>query len=333
MKTCNSYKIRSKNFIFALFFLFFDRTRADNKLPELVVYTTTSFAQGIGKSAKENFEKENKCIITYRTFSELEHSMMYGKTLTRGEGVVGVSHELILSKEKTLQLFEKLDLHSYQPLPQGWNDPLFVPVFFSLLGFVYNTNHVATVPKSFEDLLSFKGRIILTDPRTSSPGFGLMLWIKKIYGDKAAEYWKKLSSKILTIPSSWSESYMMFLNGEAPITLGYHTSPAYHRIVERKNNFSAINFKEGNYVQYSVAGIFKSARFKHLFQKFINYILSESIQTAVVFEDWSYPVRKITKPLPTEFREISPSDAPINYKEIQNHKKEWLNEWKAALVG
>ncbi len=38
-------------------------------------------------------------------------------------------------------------------------------------------------------------KIIYQDPRTSTPGLGLMLWIEKLYGDKSADAWQKWQAK------------------------------------------------------------------------------------------------------------------------------------------
>jgi thiamine transport system substrate-binding protein len=53
-----------------------------------------------------------------------------------------------------------------------------------------------------------KWRVIYEDPRTSTPGLGLLLWMQKVYGDKAPEAWQKLAAKTVTVErlerSLWS---------------------------------------------------------------------------------------------------------------------------------
>ena len=53
--------------------------------------------------------------------------------------------------------------------------------------------------------------LIIQDPRTSTPGLGLMLWLKAVYGDSAADAWRSLSSRVLTVTAGWSEAYGLFL--------------------------------------------------------------------------------------------------------------------------
>ena len=35
-----------------------------------------------------------------------------------------------------------------------------------------------------------EARIVIQDPRTSTPGLGLLTWMKAIYGENAAHEWK-----------------------------------------------------------------------------------------------------------------------------------------------
>src|SRR5690606_39464104 len=51
--------------------------------------------------------------------------------------------------------------------------------------------------------------------RTSTPGLGLVLWMKAVYGDKAADAWAKLKDRVLTVTPGWSEAYGLFTKGEA----------------------------------------------------------------------------------------------------------------------
>jgi thiamine transport system substrate-binding protein len=297
---------------------------------ELVVYTTSSFASGVGKFAKDNFEKKYNCKVDYQSFSGLEQMASRKGYKPKGDGIVGVSYELLV-KNDLMSLFVPLEIEKREGF-SGWEDKRFIPIFYALLGFVYDSNKISKPIESFEDLLKSHQKIIVTDPRTSNPGFGLLLWIKRIYGERAKDYWKRLSPQILTSPKSWSESYSLFMKGEAPIVLGFNTSPAYHRLVDHKKNFKAIKFKEGNYVQYSVAGMFKESKHKELFKKFVEYLLSEEVQTEIAFKDWSYPIRPIKKSLPEEFRPITEKDAPLPIEQVNKNKKKWVKEWLEALV-
>ena len=112
-------------------------------------------------------------------------------------------------------------------------------------------------PKSLAELVDGDPniKIAIQDPRTSTPGFGLVLWVKAVYGDKAADAWTKLKRRVLTVTPGWSEAYGLFTKGEAQMVLSYTTSPAYHMIAENTERYQAAAFAEGHYLQIEVAGM------------------------------------------------------------------------------
>ncbi|HAH02650.1 MAG TPA: thiamine ABC transporter substrate-binding protein, partial [Vibrio sp.] len=63
-------------------------------------------------------------------------------------------------------------------LPNGWNDSTFVPYDFGYFAFIYNKEKLANPPKSLKELVEQRDdlKVIYQDPRTSTPGQGMMLW-------------------------------------------------------------------------------------------------------------------------------------------------------------
>ena len=106
----------------------------------------------------------------------------------------------------------------------------FLPFDWGWFAFVYDETRLAEPPTSLADLVDAEDgpKIVIEDPRTSTPGLGLLLWMRDVYGDEAGDAWKKLAPKIVTVTQGWSEAYGLFLKGEADMVLSYTTSPAYH---------------------------------------------------------------------------------------------------------
>ena len=86
---------------------------------------------------------------------------------------------------------------------------------------VYDSVKIKNPPESLEDLLNpvFKDKLILEDPRTSSPGLGFLLWTIKVYGKDYLDYWDRLKPNILTITEGWDTAYGLFKSGKAPRVL------------------------------------------------------------------------------------------------------------------
>lgn len=297
----------------------------------LLIYTTDSFAEGVGASLKKEFESRHKVKIIYITTNGASSTYLdLLNTKRDADGFIGLSYDMTGTK----QIQKVLSPHSFAmntfSLPFSWNEKQLIPIFYSALGFVAQGD-IPTSVHSFEDLLTLNKKIILIDPRTSHPGFGLLLWVKSVYGDRSQQFWKTLKPKILTIAKSWSAAYSLFMQGESPIVLSYVTSPAYHRLKEKNASIQLVRFQEGHFLQIYTAGVLERSKKKSLMKDFLRLALSPSFQKKIVYEDWSYPVVDIQEPLPEEFQKKDDFHLPFSPETIESNKKEWITEWLNAL--
>lgn len=308
-------------------FLLFSKALA---APSLYIYTTEIFASGVGASIKADFEKKYNATVHYITCNgafSLYQDLILGKK--EMDGFVGLSYDLFgAAPIRKLLKNHAIDLKRLS-IPFSWEEEEMLPLFYSALGFVGrgDFSHIT----SFEDLLKLKKKIILIDPRSSNPGFGLLLWVKSIYKEGSASYWKKLKPHILTMPKTWTEAYALFMQKESPIVLSYTTSPAYHRLKEKNLEIHPIRFKEGHFLQIYVGGILKRSKEPTLMQQFLLATLDREAQKKIVFEDWSYPVVEIGEPLPVEFQKQDDFKVPFTPQTIEENKKAWLDEWLDAM--
>ncbi len=221
-------------------------------------------------------------------------------------------------------------------LPDKWTDSIFLPYDFGYFAFVYNKSRLANPPGSLKDLIENPDapKILIQDPRTSTPGLGLLLWVKKVYGDKAEAAWEQLSPRIVTVSKGWSEAYGLFLKDEAAMVLSYTTSPAYHIIAENKENFAAAKFAEGHYQQIEVAGMLTSSKQPELAKKFLSFMLSEKFQSIIPTTNWMFPAALPANKLPEAFNSlIDPAPALLfSEEEVAKNRKAWIKEWLNALA-
>ena len=94
----------------------------------------------------------------------------------------------------------------------------------------------------------------------------------------------------LTVASSWSEAYGLFLNGEAPIVLSYTTSPWYDIASGEKPYAEALDFKEGHIKCEEYMAVLKSSENSENAQKFIDFMLSSYAQKKLSDINVMYPV-------------------------------------------
>jgi len=312
---------------------------ASDTKPTLTIYTYDSFTAswGAAPKIKEAFEKLHECNVKFVGISSaigaLRKIQLEGKN-SKADILLGLDTSIAQTANKT-GLFVKHDLDTSKlDLPVAYNDENFVPYDYSYFAFVYDADKLKNPPLSFEALANMPKdfKIIIQDPRSSTPGLGLLLWIKEIYKEKAGEYWKRLAPHILTITKGWSESYGLFLKGEADMVFSYTTSPAYHIIEENKTNFKTANFKEGHYGQIEVAAVLKSSKHKALAKKFLAFMHSEAFADIIPTTNWAYPVVKTKQGLPKAYETLTVPSKMIllDGKEVEQNRKaiihEWLNE-------
>ena len=175
--------------------------------------------------------------------------------------------------------------------------------------------------------------IIIQDPRSSTPGLGLLLWVKEVYGENAADAWKTLSPNIVTVTKGWSEAYGMLIEGEADMVLSYTTSPAYHVIAEEDDSKAAAIFNEGHYMQIEVAAKVAGTDHADLADEFLDFMMSEAFQSIIPTTNWMYPAVMPAAGLPDGFiGENRPEKALLTaIDSVEAIRTEALAEWQSAL--
>ncbi len=327
-------------FLAAAFLAFAALPAAAEEVPILRVYTYDSFAAewGPGPAIKAGFEAQCGCVVEFvpaeDAIATLRRVQLEGET-TEADVIVGLD-TAIAGEARATGLFAPHGLaFDSLVLPGQWTDPQFVPFDYGYFAFVYNTETVANPPRSFEELIalpeSFK--IVVQDPRSSTPGLGLVIWIASAYGERAPEIWAGLKPHILTMTRGWSEAYNLFLEGEADMVLSYTTSPAYHAIAENDPRYAAAEFAEGHIAQVEVAGILESSGKQQLAREFLAYLVSPEAQKVIPTTNWMYPVIDIGADLPAAFREPGPPDKliPVDEAAVTAQSRSWIDAALAAL--
>ncbi|ASJ11071.1 ABC transporter substrate-binding protein [Thermococcus sp. P6] len=216
-------------------------------------------------------------------------------------------------------------------------DPTFhlTPYDYGYIAVNYRRDMVQNPPKSLEDLTrpEWKGKLIIEDPRTSSPGMAFLLWTIAIYGDDWLNYWEKLKENDVQIVKGWSEAWEAFTKGEYPLVLSYATSPAATVYYDNNTNVGAVAFEEGNYLQIEGAGVVKGARHPELARKFIEFLISEEAQEKLPLNQWMYPVNKNVQ-LPEVFGYAVKVSKPVTLDsdEIEKNYGTWLEQWTQLMV-
>ena len=303
--------------------------------PQLTVYTYDSFLSewGPGPAIKQAFETECGCVLNL--VGAGDGAALLGRLKLEGarsdaDIVLGLDTGLISAARET-GLFVAHTIETDLDLPLEWNDPLFLPYDWGYFAFVGNRGEAHST--SFRELAESEQKIVIQDPRSSTPGLGLLMWVKSAFGDEAEEIWAALADNIVTVTPGWSEAYGLFLEGEADLVLSYTTSPAYHLIAEEDDSKVALPFSEGHYMQIEVAGKLAATDQPELADQFLRFMLGDAFQSVIPTTNWMYPVVLPDGGLPDGFSTLIQPEtailAPIDQAGALRDLA--LDEWLRAL--
>ena len=309
--------------------------------PTLTVYTYASFVSdwGPGPLIEPAFEAHCGCDLKFVGVED--GAALLGRLKLEGgrssaDVILGLDTSLVTEAQQTgLLKPHGLNLDAID-FALSWSDPVFIPYDFGYFGFVYDSEKLANPPTSLRALVNQPQgpRIIIQDPRTSTPGLGLLLWVRKIFGDNDMSAWAALSPRIVTVTKGWSEAYGLFLEGEAPMVLSYTTSPAYHRHVEQTDQYRVAMFEEGHYQQIEVAARLAHSAQPELAKDFLQFLLSDEVQAILPTSNWMLPAVHTEQALPEAFRddELPRTSLSFEPSEVSTERRHWIKRWLTTLA-
>lgn len=319
-------------------------TLAADDARTLTVYTYESFTTewGPGPAIKQGFEAQcGDCEINFVALDSsagiLNRVQLEGPS-SPADVVLGLDTNLMAIAQDTGLLAPSGVDTDGLTLPIDWNSEIFVPFDYGYFAFIHDTEALPEPPASFDELIGSADdlKIIIQDPRTSTPGLGLLLWMKAVYGERAAEKWQALQPRILTVTKGWSEAYFsLFLNGEAPMVLSYSTSPAYHMEIDKTERYQAVAFEEGHYLQVEVAALLEQSERQELGRQFLEYLVSQEAQTSIPLGNVMYPVADLEDDLPQSFQQLITPSRTLQFspEEVRDQRRAWIDEWLEASTG
>ena len=304
--------------------------------PVLTVMTYDSFVSdwGPGPAVEAAFEETCGCDLNFVAAGDgaalLARIKLEGAR-SEADVVLGLDTNLTAEAVET-GLFAPHGLTADLDLPVAWDDANFLPYDWGYFAFVHEAA-LEAVPSSLKALGESDAKIVIQDPRSSTPGLGLLMWVKAAYDDEAASVWAALADNVVTVTPGWSEAYGMFLEGEADMVLSYTTSPSYHLIAEEDATKSAALFSEGHYMQVEVAGIVKGTDQPDLARDFMAFMVSEAFQSVIPTTNWMFPAVTPAGGLPDGFAEPLPADKSLllGASEAAAQRDGALDEWLGAL--
>ena len=306
-------------------------------LPVLTVFTYDSFVADWGPGPAIEAAFETTCACDLKFVAAGDGAALLGRVRLEGarsdaDIVLGLDTNLITAAGET-GLFAPHGMAAPAlDMPVDWTDTTFLPYDWGYFAFVHNADQ-ENVPTDFKALGASDTSIVIQDPRSSTPGLGLLMWVKAAYGDEAASVWEALADNVVTVTPGWSEAYGLFLEGEADMVLSYTTSPAYHLIAEEDDSKAAALFSEGHYLQVEVAAKLAASDQPELADAFLAFMLTDGFQAVIPTTNWMYPVVTPDGGLPDGFATLAQPDKALLLSPDAAAKARdgALDEWLTAL--
>ncbi|MCH8907997.1 MAG: thiamine ABC transporter substrate-binding protein [Candidatus Heimdallarchaeota archaeon] len=193
----------------------------------------------------------------------------------------------------------------------------------------------------------FSSQLIVQNPALSSPGLGFLLSSIALYGDDSGvdgliegdweDYWRALSVHT-RLTSSWGEAIdLLYTDESRSMMVSYSTSPAYGAcLFDDTTTTSILPSIDGNlygWQQVEGIGLVRNADHTDLAKEFIDWFISEELQSEIHLNNWVYPAHKdIEEPecysAAIPHSSITPLNQQITSEQLSNNLENWLDTWE-----
>jgi thiamine transport system substrate-binding protein len=306
----------------------------------LTVYTYSSFPIPLIEKVQNHFQKDLGVKVEFKSFSDtgpLFNQLIQEKQNPVADFVIGLDNNYLVKAIK----YDLFQPYRPQSTAQIRSEFIFdkqfrlTPFDYGYIVFNYDREKLGRIPLSYKDLLDpyYKGKIIIENPQTSSPGQVFLLTTIALFGEKGyLDYWRGLKKNILTIAPGWDEAYGIYTNGEAPIVLSYGTSPVYHLLHDHTERYQPLVLDDAAYAQIEGMGVVKGSRNNKLARVLADYVLEPEFQTLIPENQYMYPIRQDIK-LPPSFRIAAHVKKLLNLpsERVADNLERWLNQWEKVI--
>jgi len=200
------------------------------------------------------------------------------------------------------------------------------------------------VPTTLGDLTkpSYKGKLVVENPATSSPGLAFLLATVARYGRSGWRgYWDKLRANDVKVDDDWNKAYDGDFTqggnqGTYPLVVSYATDPAAGVYFSKPQpKVSPIGTMLSScFRQVEFAGVLKGSEHVAAARKLVDFMLSQRFQRDMPLQMFVFPVRNGT-PLPAVFQkyaQVAPDPLTLPAKEVGGNRDQWIEQWTNTVL-
>ena len=314
---------------------------------ELRVMVHSSFS--LPKPMLAQFESQSNVklsIIKGGDAGEMLNKLILTRAQPVADVVYGIDNALVFKAQaaQVIEPYPNAAMHGPASVALGHG---MVPVDYGYVNLNYDKAWVAKsgvpLPKSLDDLTqpAYRDWLLVQNPATSSPGYAFLLaTVAGLGEEKAFEWWAKMRANGLKVTKGWSEAYNTDFSrngGKYPLVVSYATSPAaevfYSKDKITESPTGNLFVKGGVFRQVEGVALVKGGGQRAAAAKFIDFLRSAPVQTALQTSMWMFPVEQSTPraevmrhgPEPTAYDSLS-------NEAIAEKGAQWVSRWTQVVL-
>ena len=201
-------------------------------------------------------------------------------------------------------------------------------------------------PTTLEELTQpqWKGRLVVENPSTSSPGLAFLIATVSYFGEDDdydyLDFWKDLRANDVLVKDGWSEAYYTDFSkngGDRPLVVSHATSPAaevfFSEVELTESPTGNVLIDGATFLQIEGIGILKGANSKSLAKRFIDFALDTRFQEDFPDKMFVYPVnRDAGTPDFFKYAQVPTQPADISPAEIGEKREQWIDAWTKVVL-
>jgi thiamine transport system substrate-binding protein len=318
---------------------------------ELTVMTHDSFA--VSEDVIASFELENNVSVTFIEAGDTGTAVnkaILTKNAPLADVFYGVDNTF-LSRALGENVFEAYESPVLKDIPDQYKvDPQnrALPVDYGDVCLNYDIDYLAKTglnpPDNLDDLLKpeYKGLLVVENPATSSPGLAFLFATIGRYGETGyLDFWRGLVENDLKVVNDWETAYYSEFSrwgGTRPIVVSYGSSPPFEIIFAEEPMVEAPTaavIGEGScFRQIEFVGILKGTGNRDLAEKFVDFILSPTVQEDIPLQMYVFPVNENAHLDETFTKYLAEPENPVTLdpKSIADNREKWIVDWTEVVL-
>jgi thiamine transport system substrate-binding protein len=327
---------------------------AGGQRPTLTLMTHDSFS--VSEDVLKEFEQQANVTVQVLKSGDAGGSLnkaILSKSSPLADVFFGVDNTF-LSRALKADIFEPYSAPALASIPDRFKlDPAntLLPIDYGYVNINYDKEYLAknklAVPTRLEDLTQpeWKGKLVVENPATSSPGLAFMLATVAYFGVDGSytwlDYWRDLRANDVLVSDSWNDAYYTHFSGSSgkgprPLVVSYATSPAAELVFSETKPAEPPtgNLLAGSFLQVEFAGILKGTRQRALAERLIDFMHSKRFQEDVPLQMFVYPVLPdAAQPdVFKQFAQVPEQPLGLPPEQIDQNREQWLAAWTKVVL-